>query len=131
MLTLVVGIVLPALLCDFLKGMNDAANSVATVVATGVLPPKLAVLWAAFFNFIAAFGFEVKVAGTVGKGIVLPQVVDPYVILAARIAAILWTYLCTRLGLPISVPHSIIGALAGPAWPRVGLLPSSPMALSR
>lgn len=121
MLTLVVGIVLLALLFDFLNGMNDAANSVATVVATGVLPPKLAVLWAAFFNFVAAFGFEVKVAGTVGKGIVLPQVVDPYVILAALIAAILWTYLCTQLGLPISVSHSIIGALAGAGLAKGGV----------
>jgi PiT family inorganic phosphate transporter len=121
MLTLVVVIVLLALLFDFLNGMNDAANSVATVVATGVLPPKLAVLWAAFFNFVAAFGFEVKVAKTVGKGIVQPSVVDPYLILAALLAAIFWTYLCTHLGLPISVSHAIIGAFAGAGWAKGGL----------
>jgi PiT family inorganic phosphate transporter len=121
MVTLVVGIVLLALLFDFLNGMNDAANSVATVVATGVLPPKLAVLWAAFFNFVAAFGFEVKVAKTVGKGIVQPSVVDPYLILAALLAAIVWTYLCTHLGLPISVSHAIIGAFAGAGWAKGGL----------
>ncbi|MGC8915838.1 MAG: anion permease [Thermoanaerobaculum sp.] len=113
MLTLVVGIVALALLFDFLNGMNDAANSVATVVATGVLPPRLAVLWAAFFNFVAAFGFEVKVANTVGKGIVHPSVVEPFLVLAALVSAIIWTYLCTALGLPISVSHAIIGALAG------------------
>lgn len=121
MVTLVIFIVVLALLFDFLNGMNDAANSVATVVATGVLPPKLAVLWAAFFNFVAAFGFEVKVAGTVGKGIVNPSVVDAFVVLAALLSAILWTYLCTMLGLPISVSHAIIGALAGAGAAKAGL----------
>lgn len=127
MVTLVIFIVVLALLFDFLNGMNDAANSVATVVATGVLPPKLAVLWAAFFNFVAAFGFEVKVASTVGKGIVDPGVVDPFVVLAALLSAIVWTYLCTMLGLPISVSHAIIGALAGAGAAKGGfgaLIPS-------
>jgi len=109
--------------------MNDAANSVATVVATGVLPPKLAVLWAAFFNFVAAFGFEVKVAKTVGKGIVQPSVVDPYLILAALLAAIFWTYLCTHLGLPISVSHAIIGAFAGAGWAKGGLFALVPQGI--
>lgn len=121
MLTLVVGIVVLALLFDFLNGMNDAANSVATIVATGVLPPRLAVLWAAFFNFVAAFGFEVKVANTVGKGIVQPSIVDPFLVLAALVSAIIWTYLCTALGLPISVSHAIIGALAGAGAAKGGL----------
>jgi PiT family inorganic phosphate transporter len=112
-LTIVIGIVLLALVFDFLNGMNDAANSIATVVATGVLPPKAAVLWAAFFNFAAAFGLGVKVAKTVGKGIINVSLVDQWVILAALLGAILWTYACTHLGLPISVSHAIIGGLAG------------------
>jgi len=131
MLTLVVCIVALALLFDFLNGMNDAANSVATVVATGVLSPRLAVLWAAFFNFVAAFGFEVKVASTVGKGIVHPTVVDPYVVLAALLSAIVWTYLCTMLGLPISVSHSIIGALAGAGLAKGGVGAVIPQGIAR
>lgn len=131
MLTLVISIVCLALLFDFLNGMNDAANSVATVVATGVLPPKLAVLWAAFFNFVAAFGFEVKVAGTVGKGIVNPGVVDPFVVLAALLSAIVWTYLCTLLGLPISVSHAIIGALAGAGAANGGLAALIPAGIAK
>ncbi len=120
MLTLIVGLVILALVFDFLNGMNDAANSIATVVATGVLPPKLAVLWAAFFNFVAAFGFEVKVAKTVGKGIVDVTVTDQWVIFAALVGAILWTFTCTQLGLPISVSHSIIGGLAGAGLAKAG-----------
>lgn len=131
MLTLVVCIVVLALVFDFLNGMNDAANSVATVVATGVLPPRLAVLWAAFFNFVAAFGFEVKVAGTVGKGIVHPSVVDPFVVLAALLSAIVWTYLCTALGLPISVSHAIIGALAGAGAAKGGLAALIPSGIGK
>lgn len=121
MLTLIVGLVILALIFDFLNGMNDAANSIATVVATGVLPPKLAVLWAAFFNFVAAFGFEVKVAKTVGKGIVDVTVIDQWVILAALVGAIVWTFTCTQLGLPISVSHSIIGGLAGAGLAKAGV----------
>lgn len=121
MLTLIVGLVILALIFDFLNGMNDAANSVATVVATGVLSPKQAVLWAAFFNFVAAFGFEVKVAKTVGKGIVAVSVTDQWVILAALVGAIVWTFSCTQLGLPISVSHSIIGGLAGAGLAKGGV----------
>ncbi len=120
MLTIVVVVVLIALLFDFLNGMNDAANAIATVVSTGVLPPRFAVLWAAFFNFVAAFGLGVKVAKTVGKGIVDVAVVDPYLILVALIGAILWTYLCTHMGLPISVSHALIGGLAGAAVAKAG-----------
>jgi PiT family inorganic phosphate transporter len=112
-LTLVLCVILLALLFDFLNGMNDAANSIATVVSTGVLPPKLAVAWAAFFNFLAAFGLGFKVAKTVGRGIVEVDVVDSWVILAALLGAIVWTHICTRLGLPISVSHALIGGLAG------------------
>jgi PiT family inorganic phosphate transporter len=120
MLELTIFIVALALLFDFLNGMNDAANSIATVVSTRVLSPKLAVAWAAFFNFAAAFGFGVHVATTVGKGIVHPEVVNEYMILAALVGAIVWTHLCTRYGLPISVSHSLIGGLAGAAIAKAG-----------
>ncbi|GJQ21998.1 MAG: inorganic phosphate transporter [Bacteroidia bacterium] len=113
MLTLTVFLIAIALLFDFLNGMNDAANSIATVVSTRVLSPRMAVLWAAFFNFVAAFGFGVAVANTIGRGIIDPQIVTHHVILAALTGAIVWTHLCTRYGLPISVSHSLIGGLAG------------------
>jgi len=109
----VVIVVLIALLFDFSNGLNDAANSIATVVATRVLSPRKAVLWAAFFNFVAAFGFETHVAATIGKGLVDPGVVDPHVVTAALLGAILWTLACTQQGLPISVSHTLIGSLAG------------------
>jgi len=120
-LTLVVIVIAIALLFDFLNGMNDAANSIATIVATGVLPPKLAVAWAAFFNFAAAFGLGVKVAKTVGKGIVDVSVVDPWMVLAALAAAIVWVWICTWLGLPISVSHALIGGLAGAGFAKAGV----------
>lgn len=121
MITLVILIILLALLFDFYNGMNDAANSIATIVSTKVLTPKLAVLWAAFFNFLAAFFFGVKVASTMGKGIVNPSIVDSYLILMAVISAILWTAIATHLGLPISVSHSLIGGLIGIAFAKGGL----------
>jgi len=121
MLTLVIVIILLALLFDFLNGMNDAANSIATIVSTRVLSPRLAVLWAAFFNFVAAFGFGVHVANTIGKGIVDLAVVNEHLILAALVGAIIWTYLCTHYGLPISVSHALIGGLAGAGVAKGGL----------
>jgi len=120
MLVLVILVIFLALLFDFLNGMNDAANSIATVVSTRVLSPRWAVLWAAFFNFIAAFGFGVKVASTIGKGIVDVGVVDVYMVLSALVGAIIWTHLCTQFGLPISVSHSLIGGLAGSALVKGG-----------
>src|SRR5947209_16018910 len=90
MLSLVVVIVIVALLFDFINGFHDAANSIATVVSTRVLTPLQAVVWAAFFNFVAAFGFGVEVAKTVGKGVVQPTVVDQWVILAGLVGAIVW-----------------------------------------
>ena len=122
MLTLTIIIIVIALLFDFLNGMNDAANSIATVVSTRVLSPKMAVLWAAFFNFVAAFGFGVAVAKTIGKGIIDPAIVNQHVILAALVGAILWTHLCTHYGLPISVSHSLIGGLAGAGLIKGGLV---------
>ncbi|MBI4546453.1 MAG: inorganic phosphate transporter [Ignavibacteriae bacterium] len=120
MLTLTIFIILLALFFDFLNGMNDAANSIATVVSTRVLSPKMAVLWAAFFNFVAAFGFGVHVANTIGKGIVHPTVTSEGMILAALVGAIIWTHFCTKYGLPISVSHSLIGGLAGSAIAKAG-----------
>jgi len=121
MLTIVFVIILIALLFDFLNGMNDAANSIATIVSTRVLSPKLAVLWAAFFNFVAAFGFGVAVATTIGKGIVDPGIISQDLILSALVGAIVWTHLCTQYGLPISVSHSLIGGLAGAALAKAGV----------
>jgi PiT family inorganic phosphate transporter len=121
MLALTIFIIGLALLFDFLNGMNDAANSIATVVSTRVLSPRLAVFWAAFFNFVAAFGFGVHVATTMGKGIVESAVVNHELILSALVGAIIWTHFCTKYGLPISVSHSLIGGLAGAAVVKGGL----------
>jgi PiT family inorganic phosphate transporter len=120
MLVLTIFLIGIALLFDFLNGMNDAANSIATVVSTRVLSPRLAVLWAAFFNFVAAFGFGVAVARTIGVGIVDPDIVNHQVVFAALTGAIAWTYLCTRYGIPISVSHSLIGGLAGAGVVKAG-----------
>ncbi len=115
MLSIVIIAITIALLFDFLNGMNDAANSIATVVSTKVLPPLVAVVWAAFFNFAAVFFFGVHVATTIGKGIVDPLVINEFIILAALIGSVIWVYTCTHLGLPISVSHALIGGLIGPS----------------
>jgi len=117
----VVLIILIALVFDFYNGMNDAANSIATVVATRVLSPRLAVLWAAFFNFVAAFCFNTHVASTIGKGLISPNIVEPDLVLATLLAGIAWTGLCTHVGLPIRVSHALIGGLAGAALGKGGL----------
>ncbi len=121
MTTYIIIIIAVALFFDFANGFNDAANSVATVVATRVLSPRMAVIWAAFFNFIAAFLFDTKVAATIGKGLVDPGIVDAHLILATLLAAISWTVLCTQMGLPISVSHALIGSLAGASIMKGGL----------
>ncbi len=116
-----------ALLFDFLNGMNDAANSIATVVSTKVLSPLFAVIWAAFFNFVAVFFFGVHVATTIGRGIVDPAVINEYVIIGALIGSVIWVYTCTHFGMPISVSHALIGGLIGPALIKGGtsvLLPA-------
>ncbi len=104
-----------------MNGVNDAANSVATVVATRVLRPLWAVAWAAFFNFAAVFIMEVRVARTIGKGIVSPESITILVVLAALVGAILWTVVCTQMGLPISVSHALIGGLLGAGVVHAGL----------
>jgi len=121
MLILVIFIVFLALLFDFINGMNDAANSVATIVSTRVLSPRMAVLWAAFFNFAAAFLFGVHVANTIGKGIIDTKVVSAPMILATLIGAIIWSYVCTHMGFPISVSHSLVGGLVGAALAKSGI----------
>lgn len=122
MLTIVIITVIIAFLFDFLNGMNDAGNSIATIVATNVLTPKFAVLWAAFFNFIAFLIFGVHVATTMGKGIVESTAIkgDPYFILTALLGAGLWVFFCGRNGIPNSVSHALIGGLIGPALIKIG-----------
>jgi inorganic phosphate transporter, PiT family len=102
-----------AYIFDFLNGFHDAANSIATIVSTRVLSPRQAVAWAAFFNFVAAFFFHLKVARTVGKGIIDPAVVDPPLILAALSGAIFWNLFTWYFGLPSSSSHALIGGLIG------------------
>ncbi|MEN6619853.1 MAG: inorganic phosphate transporter [Rikenellaceae bacterium] len=116
MLTVVIIAIIIALLFDFLNGMNDAANSIATIVSTKVLSPNAAVAWAAFWNFAAFLIFGLHVANTIGKGVVNPNVVNPYIILSALIGAIVWVWACTHFGMPISVSHALIGGLIGPVW---------------
>ena len=113
-------IILLALVFDFYNGMNDAANSIATVVSTRVLSPGQAVAWAAFFNFAAAFIFGVSVATTIGKGIVDVSIVDNHVIFAGLIGAILLSATATHYGMPISVSHSIIGGYGGAGIAKAG-----------
>ena len=110
--TLVVLVAL-ALAFDFLNGLHDAANSIATVVSTGVLRPNQAVLLAAFFNFVALFVFHLKVAATVGKGIVDPGIIDHYVVFGALIGASAWNIITWIGGLPSSSSHALIGGLIG------------------
>jgi len=119
-LTLVVFIVVVALVFDFINGFHDAANSIATVVSTRVLTPLQAVVWAAFFNFVAAFGFGVGVARTVGKGVVEANVVDQWVILAGLAGAIAWDLVTWYWGLPTSSSHALIGGFAGAAVVKAG-----------
>lgn len=116
MLTIVIAGIIIALLFDFLNGMNDAANSIATIVSTKVLSPGVAVLWAAFWNFAAFFIFGIHVANTIGKGIIDPNIVNPQLVLSALIGAVIWVWVCTHYGLPISVSHALIGGMIGPAW---------------
>jgi inorganic phosphate transporter, PiT family len=120
-LGLVVIIICIALVFDFVNGFHDAANSVATVVATRVLAPVQAVAMAAAFNFLAAFFLGTSVASTVGKGFVNTSIVTPYVLLAGLVGAILWNLLTWYLGLPISSSHALIGGYAGAALAKAGL----------
>ncbi len=112
-LAVVILLVALALLFDFMNGFHDAANSIATVVSTGVLKPGQAVLFAAFFNFIAIFVFHLSVAATVGKGIVDPGVVDTHVVFGALVGAISWNVITWYYGIPSSSSHALIGGIVG------------------
>ncbi len=116
-------LVLIALAFDFMNGFHDAANSIATIVSTGVLKPYQAVIWAAFFNFVAIALFELKVAATVGKGIVEPGVVDNYVIFGALVGAIAWNVITWYYGLPSSSSHALIGGMLGATIAKAGTGP--------
>ena len=122
MLLLVVVIIAVALVFDYINGFHDAANSVATVVATRVLTPLQAVLWAAFFNFVSAFSFGTGVAKTVGTGMVDLSAVTPYVIMSGLIGAIVWDLITWWLGLPTSSSHALFGGYAGAAMAHVAFL---------
>ena len=113
-------LVVLALAFDFMNGLHDAANSIATVVSTGVLRPNHAVLFAAFFNFVAIFIFHLKVAATVGKGIVDPAIIDHYVVFGALVGAISWNAITWFFGLPSSSSHALIGGLIGATVAKVG-----------
>jgi inorganic phosphate transporter, PiT family len=116
-------LVFVALIFDFMNGFHDAANSIATVVSTGVLKPYQAVIWAAFFNFIAILIFHLKVAATVGKGIVDPAVVDAHVIFGALAGAISWNVITWYYGLPSSSSHALIGGMIGATVSKAGTGP--------
>ena len=120
-MTYIVLIIVIALVFDYINGFHDAANSIATVVGTRVLSPKVAVVWAAFFNFVAAFALETRVAKTIGKGIVDPKIVDPDLILASLVGAIVWNLLTWWWGLPSSSSHALIGGFAGAAFAKAGV----------
>ena len=117
----VLAIVAVAFFFDFLNGFHDSANSIATVVSTRVLSPIAAVFWAAFFNFVAAFGFGTAVAKTVGSGLVELSIVDPLVILAALIGAIVWDIVTWYAGIPSSSSHALIGGYGGAAVAKAGV----------
>jgi PiT family inorganic phosphate transporter len=119
-LLLLIITVLVALIFDFLNGFHDAANSIATVVSTRVLSPKLAVVWAAFFNFVAAFFLGTAVAKTIGKGMIHVESVTQYVVIAGLMGAIVWDLLTWWWGLPTSSSHALIGGYAGAAVMRSG-----------
>lgn len=123
-LLLIIGIVVAALAFDFINGFHDAANSIATVVSTRVLSPGRAVLWAAAFNFLAFLVSEMKVAGTIGKGIIAPGAVDLAIIIGALAGAIVWNLLTWWWGLPSSSSHSLVGGLVG-----AGLMKGGPAIL--
>src|SRR5262245_6898871 len=116
----VVLLVVLALLFDFMNGFHDAANSIATVVSTGVLKPSQAVAFAAFFNVVAIFVFHLKVAATVGKGIVEPGVVDQHVVFGALVGAIAWNVVTWWYGIPSSSSHALIGGIVGATLAKAG-----------
>src|SRR2546421_8093663 len=122
----VVLIIFVALVFDYINGFHDAANSIATVVSTRVLSPGMAVIWAAFFNFVAAFGLGTAVAKTIGKGLIDLSVVEPIVILGGLIGAIVWDLITWWGGLPTSSSHALIGGYARAAVAKAGFAANIP-----
>src|SRR4029450_5542817 len=120
MTVLVATVILVALVFDFVNGFHDAANSIATVVSTRVLSPRYAVIWAAFFNFVAFLVFETRVATTIGSGVVDAGVIDTPVVFAALAGAIAWDLITWWFGIPSSSSHALIGGLAGAAGASAG-----------
>ena len=120
-LPLLIGLIAIALAFDFINGLHDAANSIATVVSTRVLSPQMAVAWAAFFNFVAFLFIGLHVAETIGKGIIDPAIVDPAVIFGALAGAILWNILTWWLGIPSSSSHALVGGLVGAGIAKGGV----------
>ena len=120
MITLVICIIALALIFDFINGFHDSANSIATVVSTRVLTPRKAVLWAAFFNLVAAFLFDVHVAKTIGKGLIDLAAVNEYVIMGALLGAIVWNLITWYFGIPSSSSHALMGGYAGAAIAKAG-----------
>ena len=116
-----IGLIAVALAFDFLNGLHDAANSIATIVSTRVLRPQYAVFWAAFFNFIAFLFFGLHVAQTVGTGIIMPDIIDDHVIFGALMGAISWNLLTWALGIPSSSSHALIGGLVGAGIAKAGI----------
>src|SRR4026209_2823834 len=112
-LPVLIALIVTALAFDFLNGLHDAANSIATIVSTRVLRPRYAVMWAAFFNFIAFLFFGLHVAETVGTGIIDPSIVTPKVIFAALMGAIVWNIVTWIFGIPSSSSHALVGGLVG------------------
>jgi PiT family inorganic phosphate transporter len=120
-LPVLIGLIAIALLFDFLNGLHDAANSIATIVSTRVLRPQYAVLWAAFFNFVAFAVFGLHVANTIGTGIIDPHLIDAPVIFGALMGAIVWNLITWALGIPSSSSHALIGGLLGAGLAKAGL----------
>lgn len=121
MLTYIILIIIAALIFDFLNGFHDAANSIATIVSTRVLTPTQGVIWAAFFNFIAAFLFGTGVAKTIGSGLVDSAIIDISVVFAALVGAIIWNIITWYYGIPSSSSHALVGGVAGAAIAKGGL----------
>src|SRR5574343_489718 len=114
-LGVVITLVVVALLFDFMNGFHDAANSIATIVSTRVRKPHQAVIWAAAFNFLAYFLFQLKVATTIGKGTIDPSIVDHYIVFGALVGAIIWNIISWYYGIPSSSSHALVGGLVGAA----------------
>src|ERR1700742_1731999 len=120
-LPFLVGLIIIALIFDFLNGLHDAANSIATIVSTRVLRPQYAVAWAAFFNFIAFLFFGLHVANTLGTGIISASAVDARVVFGALMGAIIWNLITWGLGIPSSSSHALVGGLGGGGVAQEGL----------